>query len=331
MDYGEILSRAWQIIWKHKILWIFGILASCGSGSNNLGNNSRYTNRGGPNPFDRWFGGISSEQMTMIIVVAVAVSCILFLLVTFLSTMGRIGLIRGASRADQDLETHLAFGDLFREGMGYFWRVFLLNLGLGLLALLLVIMLIAPVLVAGGVGLVAADGPRGAAAGLGAGMILFMFCLCCLLVPIFMLLGVILEMVYNAMLVEDLGIGAGIARGWQVFKANLGSIVLLWAILVLAIGLIGGFIIGAPLFLIALPALAGSMGGQGSTGIGLGISLICFVAYLPFLLALRGILTSYTESAWTVAYRRFIGLHPGQVNSGAGAQVFDLTPPDPLG
>ena len=32
MDFGEVLSRAWKTIWKHKILWIFGILSSCGQG-----------------------------------------------------------------------------------------------------------------------------------------------------------------------------------------------------------------------------------------------------------------------------------------------------------
>ena len=32
-NFGEVLTRAWQIIWKHKVLWIFGILASCGRGS----------------------------------------------------------------------------------------------------------------------------------------------------------------------------------------------------------------------------------------------------------------------------------------------------------
>ena len=39
-NFGEILTRAWQIIWKHKILWIFGILASCGRSSGNF-NSSR--------------------------------------------------------------------------------------------------------------------------------------------------------------------------------------------------------------------------------------------------------------------------------------------------
>ena len=24
-NFGEVLSRAWQIVWKHKVLWIFGI------------------------------------------------------------------------------------------------------------------------------------------------------------------------------------------------------------------------------------------------------------------------------------------------------------------
>ena len=32
MDYGKILSRAAKIVSKHKILWLFGVLASCASG-----------------------------------------------------------------------------------------------------------------------------------------------------------------------------------------------------------------------------------------------------------------------------------------------------------
>ena len=25
-DFGELLSRAWQITWKHKMLWVFGFV-----------------------------------------------------------------------------------------------------------------------------------------------------------------------------------------------------------------------------------------------------------------------------------------------------------------
>ena len=31
-NFGETLTRSWQIVWKHKVLWIFGILASCSRG-----------------------------------------------------------------------------------------------------------------------------------------------------------------------------------------------------------------------------------------------------------------------------------------------------------
>lgn len=42
MDYGYVLRRAWEIIWKFKVLWIFGILASCGQASGSGGGNSGY-------------------------------------------------------------------------------------------------------------------------------------------------------------------------------------------------------------------------------------------------------------------------------------------------
>lgn len=32
INYSAILSRAWNITWKYKILWIFGFLAALGSG-----------------------------------------------------------------------------------------------------------------------------------------------------------------------------------------------------------------------------------------------------------------------------------------------------------
>jgi hypothetical protein len=42
MDFGYVLKRAWEIIWKFKVLWIFGILASCGQASGSGGSNSGY-------------------------------------------------------------------------------------------------------------------------------------------------------------------------------------------------------------------------------------------------------------------------------------------------
>lgn len=50
MNYSEVLSKSWKIIWKYKILWVFGILAGCaessGGGSGGGGSSSGYTSGG---------------------------------------------------------------------------------------------------------------------------------------------------------------------------------------------------------------------------------------------------------------------------------------------
>jgi hypothetical protein len=46
VDFGEVLSSAWKTIWKHKVLWSFGILASCRRADDvtgNLGNSVNWT------------------------------------------------------------------------------------------------------------------------------------------------------------------------------------------------------------------------------------------------------------------------------------------------
>jgi len=50
MDYGEVLSKAWQITWKYKVLWIFGILAGCGGQFGNNSFNYSLGGDGGPGP-----------------------------------------------------------------------------------------------------------------------------------------------------------------------------------------------------------------------------------------------------------------------------------------
>src|SRR5215204_6597599 len=58
-NFGEILTRAWQIIWKHKVLWVFGILASCGRGGSS-GNSGNSGSSG-----DNGFGGSDLPPQVM--------------------------------------------------------------------------------------------------------------------------------------------------------------------------------------------------------------------------------------------------------------------------
>jgi hypothetical protein len=297
MDLGSVLSRAWQIIWKHKVLWIFGILAGCTNGSSGLGNSFRYNYQGQLppeiQPYYNQFANLPQWMIVLLVLLAILVALILVVLAIFLGTIGRVGLIRGVQQADQGA-VRLLFNELFNGSMPYFWRVFGLNLLFGLAAALVGILVVIFVII-------------GAVVTLGIGLIC-LIPLLCLLVPIGWFVNIILEQANIAIVVENLGILDGVRRGWDVVRNNLGIVIVMGLILFIGVGLIGGFIIGLPLVAIVIPAVLGAAAGTRTTlGGGLLVAGLCFVAYLPVLIILNGILRSYVESAWTLTYLRLTG------------------------
>lgn len=300
MNYGEVLSRAWQIIWKHKALWIFGILAGCassggGGGQGNLINYSFGSNEMPPGMenFFRQFEQLTDGQIALIAGVGFVLMIFLIVLAIFLSTVGRIGLYRGTMLADRG-DASLPFGELFRGAMPYFWRVFFLNLLLGLVIFVIVLLLI-------GVGILGTVITFGIA-------FLCLIPLMCLAIPVGWLVWIWVEQANIAIVVENLRITEALRRGWQVFRDNLGIMIVMGLILIVGFGLIGGLIISAPLFLVAVPAILGAaIGGRASESTGLVIAGLCLVVYLPVLIVLSGILKAYIESAWTLTYLRITG------------------------
>lgn len=284
MDYGEVLSRAWQIIWKHKVLWIFGILASCASanyGSGFPGSGSSWQATQFPNQFESTVTQIPDWQIVFFIGMIMLVVLLLVLLVIFLGTIGRIGLIRGTIQADQDVEK-LSFGEIFSGSVPYFWRVFLLNLLVCLAMAIAIFALILTICLAP---------------------------LACLMIPVAWVVSVILEQASVAIVAEGLGIMDGLKRGWEVVRSNPGPMIVMWLILVVAIGFIGGLIIGLPLMFAFGPIIAGIIAALIAEGAwpiigGFAFATLCFVAYLPFMIVLGGILRSYVISAWTLTFLR---------------------------
>jgi hypothetical protein len=300
MDIGQILSRAWQIIWKNKILWIFGILASCSGGGGGTGNASSWSNSssnsggnfGDPNwgPLNRFFSDIQDWQIVLIVLGVILVILILVVIAVFLGTIGRIGLIRGTQQAEQGAEK-LAFGELFSGSMPYFWRVFLLNLIVGLIfglaAMAVAVMVILGTVVTLGIGAIC------------------LVPMICLLVPVGWVVQVVVEQSSVAIVLENLGITDGLRRGWEVVKANIGSYILLWLVLVLGLGIVAGVVIGLPFLFVVAPAAIGLIAGTENavTG-GLVFAGVCLACYLPVAIVLNGILRSFTGTAWTLAFMR---------------------------
>jgi hypothetical protein len=301
-NFGEVLTRAWQIIWKHKVLWIFGILASCGRGgssgnSGGSGGNNGFNGSGPdlPPQVMQWFQWIENN-ITAFIAITLAVFCIIWIIVAFLSTIGKIGLIRGTAQAEGGAE-NLIFGQLFSESTRYFWRMFGLSLILSLPLLVVVVGVAA--LVAFGV--VASTGSDSALALVG--IVPLMLGCFCLLVPVMFVVGMIFRQSERAIVLEEMSVLPAISRGWDIFRANLGPIILM-AIILGVISFVVGFAIVIPVIILVFPAMFAFIAGGAQSNTPWIFMAVCVCLYLPVIFLLNGIMVAYTESAWTLVYMR---------------------------
>jgi len=305
MNIGKVLSRAWEIIWKHKVLWIFGILASCGQGGGgggggNTGFRFSEDELNVPPQVERFFFGLERFfqqvevwQIVAFVVILMLIFLALWFIMLALSTIGRLGLIQGTAQVESRVEK-LNFTELFNEGKPFFWRVLGLNVLVGLAIFILVMALVLPA-----VGITALTFDVG------------LFCLIpliCLLIPVSWGITILLEHVNIAIVLEDLNIISGIQRGWEVFKENLVNILVMGLILGIGGGIVG-VIIALPLFFLVFPAVFGGILGSvtdstAPIGSGLAVAGLCFVVYLPILIVLGGILRAYIQSAWTLTYMK---------------------------
>jgi hypothetical protein len=307
MEFGEVLSKAWKIIWKHKILWVFGILAGLGSGtSSNAGSRVNYQTQSSEFPQVQRFIDSIPIWVWLLVILAVILLAIIILL---LGTLGRIGLVKGTMQSD-DGAASLSFGKLFSESLHYFWRIFGFNLLWAIAAFILVIVVVVLIVLFG-------------IATLGIGLICLVP-LICLMIPVLWFIQILVEQTNIAIVVEDTGIFDGLSRGWNVVIKNIGAMILM-ALIIFVGGGIVNFVIALPLFLIAMPVVINLIASNGQVvGPGLVVTIVLFIVYLPILLVATGIVKAYISAAWTLTYRRLTGRRPSM------PALFPVTPVEQL-
>jgi hypothetical protein len=301
ISIGEVLTRAWQILWKYKVLWIFGILAGCSS-SGTSGNNFQYTFSSGdfgnlPPGVENTINRLSQQPGLVAGIIAgfFALICLLVLLVVVLGTFGRIGLIAGTHKADAGAE-RLTFSELFQAAKPYFWRIFGLHVLLGLAAFLLIMLFMVFFIAFATVTL-----------GFGA---LCLLPLLCLLIPLAWLVAVLIEQADIAIVLEDLSIPDGLSRAWQVINANWGTMIVMALILFLGMALVS-VLIALPLILITFPAMFAFLAaGPAARYTLLSLGLLCTCIFVPILILVNGLLQTYYHSAWTLTFLRATGRGP---------------------
>ena len=237
------------------------------------------------------------QNLTTFVVATIAVVCIIWIVTTFLSTVGKIGLIRGTAQLDGGAES-LIFGQLFSESTPYFWRILGLSVILALPVFLFALIIAAFVIF----GIAASQGSDASGLGFFATFPLLIGCIC-LLIPVMLVLGVIFRQAENAIVLEEMGVMPALSRGWEIFRSNLGPIILM-AIILAVIGFAVGFVIAIPIFVILFPAFIAFIAGEAQNMTPLAIAGVCICLYIPVSLLLNGVAVAYTESAWTLTYMR---------------------------
>ncbi|MFN2118852.1 MAG: hypothetical protein ACK2T0_00485 [Anaerolineales bacterium] len=232
----------------------------------------------------QWIGG-----HLWVVVVFILLAVALAALAVFLGTMGRIGLIRGTFEADQGAE-RLAFKELFRGGLPYFWRVFGLTFLIGLAFFIIFLPLVLFGVVTAGVGF------------------LCILPLLCVLALLAWGVGILVHLANAAIVVENLGLVQGMRRAWEAASRKVGAVLIIWLVTAL-IGLVVGFVIALPVLLIVVPAAVGYFTtGQGMSSAFLVAGGACLTIYLPVLVVASGVLTAYVESVWALTFLRLTRL-----------------------
>lgn len=293
INLGQILSRSWQIIWKHKVLWIFGIFAGFANSNGGSNSNSSSTNNGDSPSLPGGAERIAEQaaeffQQYMLIIIAV---CVVLVLLSFafyaLGMIGRIGILKGVYKVENGASS-LMFAELWSESMPYFWRFFGMNFLVGLAVLVVLLPLIVFAVATAGIGLAC------------------LLPVICLLVPVMWAVNIVLEQGQAAIVAEDLTMLDGFKRGWALAKSDIGGMIVLSLVLGIGGGIIG-FIFALPVVIAMLPLVI-SMASVDFTNFSgnlpptAWISIVCCGLYTPVLLVLSGVLTAYVKTAWALTY-----------------------------
>jgi hypothetical protein len=326
IPYGEVLSRAWKITWKNKILWIFGFLAalagefgSSGSNGMNIFNRLIQTGRTGgteylppelQNVVD-WFSRLEWNTLLTYIAAAVGCFCLCGIVLFILSNIGLGGLLKGILRADAG-ET-VTFREAWAHGRRYFWRLTGISLVDGAIRLLIgvsafLIIFLPMLIVLFGEARLASVTTA----------VIFMFLLmcpvyCCMFVFV-PLLNFYIYFTKLAVVEEDLSFAASFQRAYGVIKTGLLPLIIIglivWAI-TLGVSFIA-MIITAPFFGLLLAAIWPAIAETGPINMPLlyGAGAL-FLLSLPISWLMSGVWTAWANSVYALVYKQ-LALSPTQ-------------------
>jgi len=331
MDHLKVLKRSFEITWRYRALWVFGILLALTTGGGGGGGGSGWDSRGGrvsPPPSEGFrVPEIPPQVVTALIAVGIGLACVILILIIasiVVRYLAETSLIRMVNDHEETGEKRSV-----RQGFRWGWsrtalRLFLIDLLIGLPLvvgfILLLLLALTPLLLwttgsqtAGVIGTVAAVG------------------LVVLFVLLFIVVAVVVSLLTHffrrACALEEIGVREAIRQGYGLVRRHLKDVAVMWLIMVglgfawlivmipvvLILVLLGIVLGGMPALLVgglASLALKGALPWILAGAVGLPIFIL--VIAIPSLF-LGGLWQVFKSSVWTLTYRELRALEAVQL------------------
>lgn len=289
-DFGEVLARAGQITWRHKNLWLAGIVISLIgflSAPISLLFNPSFTD---PSEISRQLPSILLVNGLVILLSILSIP--FYVIGVTIPSLGTVQVEKGSEK--------LNFGELLKGAFPYFWRILglylLVALGMFAVVMIFVVITVLLSLITFGFGAICT------------------FPLILLFIPLTILVYAIMEQGIAAIVVDNLGFSSALQRAWELVKKNIGVIVLLSFIIYLGSAIIG-MIISVPMMIPMFGFIFNNMTSEPDMQAFQSLTrnmVWWMLAFSPIYAVFQGILLTFMQAAWTLTYMR---LTKPQVNA----------------
>jgi len=280
IPYVDIFKKSWDLTFRHRYLWWFGLFASLSSIASSV------TNYSHPEKNNRTADFISRNPIFFVFLLAVFL--LLYVLILVIGLIGRGALISSIESEIKNRTSNFRPG--FSEGKKYFWNIFILSLTLILFFAATIFVLAMPVLFLF---------YRGAII---PGAILASFAIL-IMIPLLVMLVFAKEYGYLYVVLGKLSAFSALEAAYNLFLENAAASIVMGLlmipvlfILILAIFCI--IIVLALIFLVLGLLTHLIMGNIGSVI----IVVIAAILFLVIVLALRSVFETFVQSAWVLFF-----------------------------
>lgn len=293
IDYGNLITRSWNIAWRHRVLWLFGFIIALLSGNANLRTNNINVSNNTFNPQQ------FLAQYAVLLIAGALLLIAIGIVLSFIRALAEAALIAAADQIERG-NTELTIGGVWRMGRPYMLRMWLLQFVVGVIIFVLVLLAMLPFIAAIFTALQTND-PQAIMAGISGSFLIF----CCAL-PFILLLSVVLWVVQRhamrALVLRDERVFQSLRTGWTTLRQYVAP-----SLLTLLIQFGIGLAVAAALFAIVVPLLGVLLfASTANLSAGVAAVLLIAVSLLAWLLGsvVSAIPTVFFSAMWTLLWRQ---------------------------